>query len=436
MRIFVIHIILVLSLLQVSSQENLTLETAIQTGLQNNYDILIARNNVSIAENSNTKGNAGFLPRLNTTGGYTYTISNSQLEFFSGDEQKRSGASNNSLRLGADLTWTAFDGFQMFAIRDRLNLEEQRSQYFIEKEMHDLVTQIQNAYVIVIRLQQQKSIIEESIGLDQATKKLAEDKLRLGTGTELEVLQTTNQLNADSSALLNLTDQIIQSQITLNRLMNVDPDYRFTVSIAWDPVLLPALAELTSLAIAQNYEIQLLDYDEKIALLQIKEARSALYPTIDFNAGFDYNFSKAEAGFLLSNRTFGPNFGISFNYDLFTGRNLKKDVQSAELFQENIQLSKQSVEADIKSQMALQYQDYLALMELYELESRNVVTAERNITLASELYRLGRATDLAVREAILALQQVKDRQSDVQYRQKAAEIQLKSLAGIPMWENN
>ena len=434
MRVLFINIIILAFGLLADAQDLLTLDAAIQTALQNNYNILIARNNATIADNLNTRGNAGFLPRLTTNGGYTYTISNSKLEFFSGDGQNRTGATNTGLRMAADLTWTAFDGFRMFAAKDRLELQDQRSQALIEKEMHDLVTQIQNAYIVIIRLNQQQDIIRESIRLDLDTKQLAEDKLRLGSGTELEVLQTLNQLNADSSAFYNLIDQIAQAQITLNQLMQVNPDFRYEVSTAWDPVLLPAQEELTSMAITQNYEIQLLDYDEKIALAQIKEARAVLYPTVDLNAGFDYNFSKAEAGFLLSNRTFGPNFGITFNYNIFEGRNLKKEVQNAELFTENIQLSKQSIEQNLKADIALLYQEYIALIDLYELESRNLITSERNVELATELYRLGRATDFEVREAILALQQIKDRQSDVQYRQKLAEIQLKSLAGIPMWE--
>ncbi len=435
MKHLLTSIILIINFqLWVAGQELLTLDAAIQTGLQNNYNILIARNNNTIAQNNNNKGNAGFLPRLNANGGYTYTNNDSQLEFFSGDEQKRSGASNNSFRAGAALTWTAFDGFAMYATRDRLMLTEQRSQSLIEKEIHDLVTQIQNAYLILVRLHQQMVIFEESIILDLAIKKLAEDKLQLGSATELEVLQTTNQLNADSSAYLNIKDQIVQAQITLNRLMNTDLNSRYSVSSTWSPVILPESSEMISLALEQNHEIQLLGYDEKIALAQIREARAALYPSLDVNLGYNYSFSKAEAGFLLSAQTYGPTFGITLNYDIFQGKNLKKEIHSAELYNHNIQLTKKNIEADIKSQISLLYQEYLALLDLQELEKRNVITSEKNANLAGELYRLGRATDFEVREAILNLQRVRDRLSDVQYRQKSAEIQLKSLAGIPLYE--
>ncbi len=46
------------------AQDSLTLFDAIQTGLENNYSIIIQRNNARITANNNTYGNAGFLPTV------------------------------------------------------------------------------------------------------------------------------------------------------------------------------------------------------------------------------------------------------------------------------------------------------------------------------------------------------------------------------------
>jgi outer membrane protein TolC len=218
--------------------------------------------------------------------------------------------------------------------------------------------------------------------------------------------------------------------------MGRDAQTTFAVQVEVPQTLLPSVEELTQLAIQQNHDIKLLQYDEQIALTQIKEARSALYPQVDFNAGYNYNFSKAEVGFLLSNRSFGPTIGLGVSYDLFPGRNIQKDLDNARLFQENIQLSKAELEEDLKADLAVLYQNYVALQELKDLENRNVATAEKNTSLARQLYRSGRATNFDVREAILTEIQIKDRLSDVQYRQKITEIQLKSLAGIPLYGGN
>ncbi len=414
-------------------QTTLSLNEVIDIALENNYSIRIAQNNERIAANSNTRGNAGFLPRLNTNGNVTRTINNTKQKFFSGDERQGIGAATTAVRLGLGLTWTAFDGFRMYATKDRLDLEEQRSKAFTRNEMQSLVTTIQNVFFGAVRTEQQIEIIQQSIALNLALKELAEAKLKIGTGTSLEVLQTANRLSIDSSALLNLRDQSLRAQIALNRLMQRPADLRFSVPTDIPPFILPSLEELTQMALQENHQLQLLAFDEKIALTQIKEARANLYPTIDLNAGYNYNFSRAEVGFLLSNRTFGPTVGLTANYDIFTGRNLKKDIANAHIFKENVQLSKSDLEENLKSDMATLYQEYSALQELLELELRNLDTAARNTLLARELYRSGRATNFDVRQAILEETQVKDRLSDVRYRIKLGEIEIRSLAGIPLY---
>jgi len=427
--------LLVASALTLNAQELLTLEEAINIGLENSYNVRIARNSEIIADNNNTAGAAGFLPSLTTNGNLSYTSNNTKQVFFSGDERSGRGAGTTRYSL-AQLSWTAFDGFQMYATRDRLDFEEQRSRTFTESAMQDLATRIQSAYYTIIRIVQQLEIVEESIQLNLDLKELAENKVQIGTGTSLDVLQTTTRLNADSSTLLNLQDQITQAKLSLNRLMGREPDVDFSLPSDIPPSVLPELETLTQQAIAQNYELKLLNFDEQIALTQIREARSALYPTVTINANYDYNFSKAEVGFLLSNRSFGPTIGLTATYDIFTGRSIKKDVASAELFKQNAVLAKENLREDIKSEMAIAYQNYQALLRLQALEQRNLGTAETNTTLARQLYRSGRATNFEVREAILAEIQIKDRLSEVQFQIKLSEIQLKSLAGIPMFNIN
>ena len=417
----------------ISAQEVLSLDEAIRLGLENNFSIRIARNNERVASNNNTQGNAGMLPIFRTTSTVSYTSNNTIQKFFSGDERSGTGAGNTNVRLGAELTWTAFDGFRMFAAKDRLELQEQRSYLFTQRSMQDLVSQIQTAYMQLIRIKQQTEIIEQSIELNQSLKTLAAEKLKLGATTELELLQTTNLLNADSSALLNLNNQLAQAKTGLNRLIGVNPDLTFEVPLQLPEELLPAKDELMELAALQNYDLRLLQYDEQIALAQIKEARSALFPTVNFNAGFNYNYSKAEVGFLLSNRSFGPTIGISATYNIFPGRNIKKDIANVAIVKENIDFTKAQTELNMQADILQLYQQYQALVELQSLEIRNVETAERSTALARQLYQAGKATNFEVREAILAEIRVKDRLSDIYFRKKLAEIQLKATAGIPLY---
>lgn len=416
----------------VLGQELLTLQEAIELGLENNYGIKISRNQEAIAGNNNNIGNAGMLPTLSTSGSTSYTSNNTRQKFFSGDERSGTGAGNTNLRLGASLNWTAFDGFQMYARKERLELDQAQSKVFTKQAMQDLVSQIQTLYYGLVRINQQIDITQQSITLNEDLRNLASGKLQIGTGTNLEVLQTRNRVNADSSALLNLENRFRQNQIAMNRLIGREVNIVFTVPLEIPTAVLPNLADLINLGLAQNYDLRLLKFDEQIALTQIREARSALYPTVSVNLGYNYNFSRAEVGFLLSNRTFGPTAGLSFNYDLFPGRNIRRDIDNATILQENIQLTQSDLQQNIEASLSEQYQNYQALIGLESMERKSLEIAQQNTALSRQLYRSGRATNFDVREAILSETQIKDRISEVIFQKKLTEIEIKRLAGIPM----
>lgn len=420
---------------ELSSQTRLTLDEAIQIGLENNFDIRIARVNEEIAANNNTIGNAGGLPVARTTGGLTYTSNNTRQQFFSGDVREGKSAGNTNARAGLEFTWTAFDGYRMQARKERLDQLEGRSKDLTALQMHNLVTQIQADYYDLVRQQQQIQIVKEAIMLDLALRNLAQQKLRLGVTTELEVLQTTNQLNADSSALVSREDILQRSVIAFNRLIGRGPDAVFAPDTAFVRQVLPVQSELLRRSLSTHPQIKLLQTDEKLALIQLKEAKADLFPTIGVNAGYNFNYSRAEVGFLLSNRSFGPTGGITLNYDIFPGRNLKKDFANIDLFRKTLELTRQDLELDLQAQIAQWYAQYQNLLAQSELEARFVSTAQRNTQLANQLLAQGRTTDFEVREAILRESQAKDRLSDVQYRLKLAETQLWSLSGNPLGQN-
>src|SRR5688572_23402657 len=90
----------VFSLLMVSShgQQLLTLEEAIATVLQNNYDIQLARNDSAIAALNYSYRNAVFLPRLNAN------VSNAW-----NNNSERSLLANDSIRKGSGIKLDNFN---------------------------------------------------------------------------------------------------------------------------------------------------------------------------------------------------------------------------------------------------------------------------------------------------------------------------------------
>ena len=111
-----LYIISILSALGIPAQAQYTytLRQCLEEGLANNYSLRITRNEEQISKNNATLGNAGYLPTVDLTAGYTGTNDNSNSEARStGETTKTRGIYDQTLDAGIDLNWTIFDGFNI-----------------------------------------------------------------------------------------------------------------------------------------------------------------------------------------------------------------------------------------------------------------------------------------------------------------------------------
>lgn len=428
-RAFLISTLILLCGFTAYGQELLSLKEAIERGLESDFGIRILRNEERIAANNNTSGNAGFLPTVGTNASYAYEHNNTEQRFISGESSINDGANSSRLDISASADWTAFDGFRMFARKDRLELLESQSKVRTKAAMQEHVARIQLQYMQLIRTAELKSVTAKSLALNSSLLDLAKSKLKIGTGTRLAVLQASNMVTSDSLQLVELQAREEQQKIAFNRLIGTSPASSFEVdtNFTFPPIL--SKEELALSVEQNNFALSLLKMDIEAADLEIKEVKSALFPTLDLTAGYGYLYSKSDAGFLLSNRSYGPFAGITLRYDIFTGRSIKKDLSSAQLYTQNLQLSKESLQQDLDAMLEELYSRFQSWTRLEELEMESAALAEENTELAREMYRYGRATDFEVREAIQQEVENKDRAVEARFQQQLAAIELMRLTG-------
>src|SRR5512134_2860451 len=87
--------VLFLSANFLQAQRLLTLEEAIATALQYNYDIRLSRNDSAVAALDNSFRNAVFLPRLNANAGMVWNRNNQKQDFANGTKREGDVKTNN-----------------------------------------------------------------------------------------------------------------------------------------------------------------------------------------------------------------------------------------------------------------------------------------------------------------------------------------------------
>ena len=103
------------------AQAVIDLNEVIRIGLENNYDLKITRNEQRISDNNQTLGNAGFLPSLGLSSGYSVRESNTDQYPADGNEAVATrNSATKTLDAGLNLNWTLFEGFKVQTNHKRL----------------------------------------------------------------------------------------------------------------------------------------------------------------------------------------------------------------------------------------------------------------------------------------------------------------------------
>jgi outer membrane protein len=159
------------------AQDTLSLESAIQQALEQNYEIQIARKNNQINQNNVSRGNAGFLPTLRLTANQTNEINNTRQEFLSGETINRSGAEAESFNSRAELRWTLFDGFRMFTSFKKLKQIEKQGKAQFQQAVQQQVAAIIDQYYQLVKLKQQLDTRKEALKLTRKRRSLAKTRM-------------------------------------------------------------------------------------------------------------------------------------------------------------------------------------------------------------------------------------------------------------------
>lgn len=426
-----INIIIVLLLFSNNgiTQQMLSLEDAISIAIQNNYNVQIARNAALIDKTNNTRGNAGMLPQVNLNFGNNNNINNTRQQFFSGDERTGNNVNTTNLNANLQLAWTVFDGMRMFASRERLREIESAGQLNTMIQMENTIYQVMSAYYNIIQHKKRISTIGKAIELSLERRSLAVLKRELGSSSSLPVLQADVDINADSAALIRQNLVLKNTKILLNELLGRSPDTEFEINDYVEPASLPDYQDMLSKAETNNKWLQMTDKNIKISEINIKQWQANKLPSVDVNLGYNFTRFSAEIGVLKFNQNLGFSYGLTGRWNIFNGFNNKREIQVAKLNLESGKLNKEQSRLSIHTDLFTFYTNYLAAMEMSEIEKRNISIAKENLNITSEKMRIGTIQSLELRQAQLNLVDAEFRKIMAEFDAQMAILEIKRLTG-------
>ncbi|HBB92216.1 MAG: hypothetical protein A2X22_06725 [Bacteroidetes bacterium GWF2_49_14] len=410
-------------------QDTLSLQEALVIALQNNFDITLAANDSRIAGIDNSSGNAGMLPQLGLTGSRSFSVTNTYQKYFDGREKASESNRNNNINGGIALTWTLFDGFNMFIQKKKLSELEALTDIQLQTTVENTLADVITAYYAIITQKKMVDVYREAMAITSERKRIAAAGLRFGSSSELSLLQASVDYNADSSAFIQQAKMLQNTKVELNRVLCRDIYLQFEVfediPIRKD-LLFDKLWESVSV---MNPEIRMSRTAMSIAMLDRKSANTTLYPRLNFTSGYNYNKSESEVGIMSLNRNRGFSVGVNASYTLFDGFSQKENRSKAQVRLESARIEAEQTELNIRAHLQRIYNDYLTNLQLSDFEQANIVLAQKNLDIASEKYRIGSANDIELRETQKKLMDAENRYLTALYRCKSSETELLRMSG-------
>lgn len=410
-------------------QSLLTIDEAIRIGLSKNYQVLIDSNVMRAAQINNSPGSAGFLPRLDLSGDATYSGQNINQKFSSGTEIDKNNVSANAQSAGAYLTWTLFDGLNMFATAKFLRLQEEQAGTLSKENVQRLMADIINSYYAVVQRKQYLRLLDSSIKYYDVALTTAKNLQLNGKGTRQQVLQAQIDRNAAQADYLLQQNNLQVEKINLNQLLQRNAETAFDV-LDTIPLITDLSIDTTELTLRNSNPALMFansEVDVQTSLLQ--QSRSLYYPHLDFDAGYSINNSSSSGSFFLKNQNVGWNAGLTLSWNLFNGNQTREQVQITRINLENAHLNYRQLLSQTRASISSAYRDYLTARQEMELLRENLSLSYENLQLATEQYKLFAITQIDLQRAHKSFDDSALLYLLAVYRVKQSETNLLLLSG-------
>lgn len=409
----------------------LTLRKCLEIGLEQNYDVRIVRNEERISDNDATAGNAGMLPEIGLSAGYSGTLDNDRTTTpRDGDAVSESGVYDQTASVGLAVNWTLFDGFRIRTNYKRLKEMQQmgalKTRITIEDFMASLTAEYYNYIQQTLRLQN----FRYAVGLSRERLRITEARVQVGNFSRLDLLQARVDFNADSSKYMSQHELVTASRIRINELLaNEDLNGKLCIrdtlirvnsTLEWDALLEKTLSANASLLMAEH--------DNTLAELDLKTVQARNYPYVNLTTGYGYSYNRYGSAANRSRGTLGLNAGVQVGFTIFDG-NRRREQRNARISIDNARLTQQQLEQSLRADLSNFWQAYRNNLEVILLEEENLIAAKENYEIAMERYLLGDLPGIEMREAQKSLLDAEERILTAQYNTKLCEISLQQISG-------
>lgn len=396
--------------------EDPTLIDLIDTALDHNQELKIARQEMQLAQNEVGARSGELLPFVRFKGGAELSefhrgifdpprlpqlSAEGELELPEASEENLPG-----LSLGAYLSWELDVWQRLRRGRDAAQLEflaAREGQTFLVTR---LVAEVALNYYDLLALDNKLLQLQNSIQIQQEILAITQKLQQAARANALAVKRFEAEVQKNQSQIYQIRQTMAETENRLNYLLGRQPRPIIRQAERFATLRLKALAGgLPSQLLSNRADVKQAEHRLVASQLNLEAARTRFYPAFDMNAGLGYQAFNPL--YLASNpQALNYNLSVEMHFPLVNQSAVAAAYQNASA--EQIQAACLYEQTLLKAyqQVADQLARIRNLGESYRLKSQQVDNLNRSIEMARDLFRYARADYMEVlltqREAIEA----------------------------------
>lgn len=408
--------------------ESLDLSTALEFALENNFEILKAKQRIEEQNGLIIEVRARALPDVSLRGQYI------ELDDGLSEVTEFSPAVNTQWSLALNARQTLYAGGGVRAALEAQDLIEQAALLELESVINDALLSVREGFFGALLARSRIQVQEENIELLEEQLLNAEKRFEVGTISSFEVLRSKVDLANARAPLIRARNDYRLSIEELRQLLgffsteatSLGKAPEFVGELLYTPSNYDLATSIQS-ALSKRPELQRLKAVFEARKQGVTIAKSEGRPEVNLIGSYQINKSRSSNRF--NDGLDGWTAGLEVNVPVFDGRRSKGQVIQAKAREAQSDLEYKQATLSVEVEVRRALSDLQEAAELADASIQVVGQAEEALEQATARYNAGSATQLDVMQTRVALTQSRLNKTEAFYRYNVAQARVRKAVG-------
>lgn len=415
----------------------LTLQDAINIAMENNKDILIAKEDINKSNAQVREAYSGVFPQLSLSAQYSRNVELPVL-FIPPNSPFNPSNQTQTIALGANNNYNATLSLHQTLFDPRLGAAIQIARRYKKYSTlgsrvtrEEVTLDVKKAFYSVLLMQKLVNVSQQGYDLSKANYENVQKLYDQGAAAEYDLLRSQVQVANTEPVLIQAQNNYELAKSNLKNLLNLDlsTDVEVQGEFRFEEIGREQMEAANRNALNANTTLRQMKIQASILKKNISVEKAAYYPSLSaFGA---YQYQTQDNTFNIGNYKWVKtlNVGLQLSFSLFDGFGRKARVDQAYVDLRKLQYSIGKLEEGLNIQIQQAQMNMEEAKKRILAQQKSLDQAQKALQIAETRYKSGVGTQLEVLDTQTALTQTRTNYTRAIYDYLVAKAQWERLVG-------